>query len=247
MIQLAMEIPTAYLHEWAPLCDLDFILAHQVLEDEDYAEFFRCRPKGRELIMDNSLHELGHPLSPADLLEAAIRCRADYVITPDYVGDMEFNLRSYEQCRQLLAGFKLAVVMTGSKDSTVEEREEFLVSIRDADMLCLTFKEPRRLPWYRASALAKRWKRVHLLGLDSFEELHEFRVIAGSDYSRRWSLDTAKPVKWGLESQYLDQLQTLRGAPTHSKDLLNIRHHEILLSQCRYVVRNIEILKGYLR
>src|SRR5262245_1236135 len=47
MIRYSMEIPTSRLTDWSPLCDLDFVLAHKVLEDKSYADFFANRPRDR--------------------------------------------------------------------------------------------------------------------------------------------------------------------------------------------------------
>lgn len=88
-MKLSLEIPTAYLRDFTPLTDLDFALAHKVLENQEYANFYLDRAKGRELILDNSMHEIGKPLSVAELEEAAKRCNADYVIAPDQLGEPE--------------------------------------------------------------------------------------------------------------------------------------------------------------
>ena len=39
-IKLALECPTRLLGDIQPLADFDFILAHLVLQDKEYAEYF---------------------------------------------------------------------------------------------------------------------------------------------------------------------------------------------------------------
>lgn len=246
-IRLAMELPTSKLKEWSPLADLDFILAHQVLEDEEYAEFFCNRPLNRELILDNSLHELGHPLAIDDLLEAAHRSRADYVISPDRVGDVEFNTRAFQECFPVLAGsrYKVAVVMHGAPYSTPLQRDDFLLRVREAHMLCCTFKEPARYAWYKESRFASRWHRVHLLGVDSFEELDLWATRARLDV-RDWSVDTGKAFKWAMQGQFLDLIPSMRKASLHSKDLLNVKSKDISIEQEKLFRHNVNVLRKHL-
>lgn len=265
MIQLAQEIPTSMLREWTPLSDLDFILAHKVLEDAEYAEFFKGRATDRELILDNSYHELGYPLPLSDLLEAAQRCRADYVIAPDKVGDVHENAKAYLDARSVLTGYKIAVVMTGTPGGGdefhfVQERESFLYEVRDADMLCCTFKEPTRLNWFQRSWHAKRWKRVHLLGVSELAELKEWNREARFQFHVhgrriRWSVDTGKALKWALRGKNLLDLESLRsdasattlGQPSvASQHILGVSRDEAMKVDLLFR-NNVQVLKDTCR
>lgn len=261
MIGLAQEVPTSMLAQWTPLSDLDFILAHKVLEDKEYAEFFLMRDSSRELILDNSYHELGFALSNSDLLEAAIRCRADYVIAPDRVGDCVYNLQQFLQARQVLKGFKIAVVMTGTpseiidpKDEKVyrEERDQFLYEVRDADMLCCTFKEKHRYDWFVEASMHKMFRRVHLLGVDSLEELDLWRKWSAGRRQYRLSVDTGKALKWALRGKKLDQLDSLRtNVETTRKGLqsdaslhiLSVPRKDVTLEVDELFRHNVKVLK----
>lgn len=262
-IKLAQEIPTCKLEEWSKLSDLDFVLAHTVLADSAYAEFFKMRPQDRELILDNSYHELGVPLEMSDLLEAANRCRADYIIAPDKVGDIKFNVEQFLLAQKVLAGYRIAVVMTGTPSHLQDvpdrttmyyhyERENFLFAVREADMLCCTFKEPRRWDWYYASNMARRWKRVHLLGCAELAELALWRELA-SFTGRQYSIDTGKALKWALRGKQLDRLASVRlnahtttqGLPSESSQaLLDTKH--ITPAQEKLFVYNVQVLRGLL-
>lgn len=214
MISLAMEMPTCRLAQWEMYTDLDFVLAHKVLADRDYAEHFKHRTQDRELILDNSFHELGHPLDVRDLLRAAVLCRATYIIAPDKVGDVAFNI---EQLHKLNYGLfkhgvqcKTAVVMTGTEEGTKDEREDFLQHVRNADMLCCTFKQAKRYDWYFKSKVAREWKRVHLLGVSELIELGYWQVFSHHNPQVEMSVDTGKPLKWALQGKRLDELRSLR-------------------------------------
>lgn len=237
--------------EWAHHSDLDFVLAHTVLNDALYAELLATRDLGRELILDNSYHELGYPLPLSDLLEAAQRCRADYVIAPDKVGDVQFNTRAFLEAQSVLAGYKIAVVMTGTPTGDALEREEFLAAVRDADMLCCTFKYSERLDWYTQSTLARRWSRVHLLGVSSVIELLRWNQIVRTSKIDA-SVDTGKPLKCALRNQHLASAAVWRssaqttesGLPSEiSQKILTLRREDISPAVERLFSQNVAVLR----
>jgi len=238
-MKLGMEIPTKYLPDWSPLCDFDFALAHKVLEDPRYEKFYATRPKGREVILDNSMHELGKPLSPAELEIAAKRINADYVIAPDMLGEVEKNYEWFVQTHRVLGSrFKIAVVMCGR---TQEERELFLGNVREASLLCLPFREDR-LGWYRDHhKTLERWDRIHLLGVSTPEDLRWFSNRAKRDVPFRWSVDTSKPIKWGLCRKLTSAMSSLRGAPVDSNELLNV--DDVSEEQMVHIFYNIAHLR----
>lgn len=246
MIQLAMEVPTKLLPVMSRWADLDFALAHQVLEREDDAEFYRNRPNDRTLILDNSMHELGRALPVADLHRAAKLCDADYVIAPDELGKPEQNLEWYRDTQSVMGHeFKIAVVLAGR---TKEERLEYLRTVKGADMLCLPFREPR-FEWanehpYRITA----FQHVHLLGVSELDELRAWQTAASLYTKVRWSVDTAKPLKWAVQNEDLEDMYlskvSLRGAKLSSKDLLNITSiPEDVLDQAK---KNVDFLRTFL-
>lgn len=256
-----MELPTCRLAEWSPLADMDFLLAHQVLQDQDYADFFLNRPKGREVLLDNSYHELGYTLPIVDLMDAAERVNADYVIAPDDVNDPDFTIESFKTMRARFQDqdvpSKIAVVWTGfSNGSTYQEREAFLSHVQEADMLCCTFKLKQRFQYYYDSIRAKLWKRVHLLGVDSLEELKKWaamdRHMRQQDFEVNWSVDTGKALKWALRGKKLDELKSLRtseattalGLPSEASQQLLKLESEILTPDVEEVFRhNVQVLK----
>ncbi len=261
MIKLAMELPPCKHVEWSPLADLDFVLAHIVLQDASYARVLQERAPDRALILDNSLHELGYPLPVSDLIEAAKRCRATYVIAPDRVGDCAWNAEQFYAARKALyPAYKIAVVMTGDRTlgemQGYAEREQFLWDVREADMLAVTFKEEKRFDWYIESNLAKRWKRVHLLGVSELDELLQWTsyvegrtALLGTSC---FSVDTGKCLKWALRGKHLDELASLRtnahttsqGLPSEvSQHILSLTAKQISPSVEAIFRQNVRILK----
>jgi hypothetical protein len=203
-----------------PFTQLDFALAHRVLEDPAYAEWFRERTLGRQCILDNSFHELGTPLPISDLLEAAARIRADFVIAPDKLDDPDWTLQQSLELLDNVDPSLCAVVLAGE---TVKARTHFLEATSAAALVCLPYRKPR-LEWFLASPF--RPERIHLLGMSTFDELRAwaglYEVSAGL---LELSVDTSKPVKWGLLGESIEKLEqqgrSLRNAGS-SKSLLEI-------------------------
>lgn len=217
-MRLMAEIPKAWLKPLSPLFDGDFAIAHQILEDKYYAEFYAEQSKkGRFVILDNAFHELGHPLTPQELLEAADRIKPTIVIAPDKIGDQHFTLvKFFETLEVMPPEIGVGVVIQGV--SPAERAEMFMKTVKRAKMLCLPFKEPR-FEWF-CDLLEKipkhiQWPpRLHLLGVNELWELKAFRdKIAELGISPRLvSIDTSKPIKYGILRQRLKEDTVLRGA-----------------------------------
>jgi len=238
-----MEIPTAHLADWSALTDLDFALAHKVLEDPIVARFHAARPAGRQLILDNSMHELGHPLPVKDLARAADLCNADYVIAPDQLGQTQRNLDWYNETVDELAGHHhIGVVLCGKTSS---ERLRYLQTVSEGDMLCLPFRENRLLWWAEIERLGA-WSmpvlsRIHLLGVNELAELHIFQRM--TQPSILWSVDTSKPIKWAIENRFIGDGLSIRGARTTSHALLDAVLPD---AQVSLMIRNLHHLRSYL-
>lgn len=233
-----MEVPTKYLKPWSGWTDLDFALAHKVLEDPVYGNHFANRPADRELILDNSMHELGHPLTAAELATAGHRCRADYIIAPDLLGEPEQNVKWFRHTRQLLGrDFRIGAVLCGR---TRAERKAFLWDVMDAHMLLLPFREPR-LRWYLEHQTAiSVFQRIHLLGVNTLDELSCFAAATGHSRSA-WSVDTAKALKLAVAGRRVDDGQPLRGSPLGSKELLDL--DRLSPSEIELTKSNVDVLR----
>jgi hypothetical protein len=95
MARFAPVVPlqlARWLKERNALGDYHLLLAHDVLSDpHGYAEVYGDigRSSNGLIIMDNSLIELGNPISTPLLLDACHIVRAQYAVMPDKLGDAE--------------------------------------------------------------------------------------------------------------------------------------------------------------
>lgn len=247
-MRLALEIPRAWLDVLSPLTDIDFVLAQLVLEDKYYCDFYKEQLRQqRFVIMDNGFHEIGRPLSPPELLEAVDRLKPSVVIAPDRLGDQRFVLENFfETLRIMPQDVGVGVVIQGV--SPAERAELFMKTCKHAKMVCLPFKEPR-FEWFR-DLLEKipkyiQWPpRIHLLGVNEFWELKAFKETFDDMGipSRRVSVDTAKPIKWGIErKRFTGKEETLRGVGSLS-DLTKKANSECMTD----ILYNIAFMRKYL-
>jgi hypothetical protein len=214
-----LEIPRAWLTALSPLCDGDFAIAHQVLEDKYYADFYQDQSKsGRFVVLDNGFHELGRSLTPPELLEAATRINPSIVIAPDRLGDQKFGLEQFFETVNIFPPeIGVGCVIAGTNPA---ERAEMFMKVKaHAKMLCFPYREPR-FEWF-SDLLLKipsyiQWPaRIHLLGVSEFWELKAFRdKFAELNIDpRRISVDTSKPIKFGIQrTRFSEKISSLRGA-----------------------------------
>lgn len=252
MIKLSLEIPTSRLKEWVPLTDLDFVLAHKVLSNDAYAEFFSARDARRELILDNSTHEFGRPLNMSQLKTAAEKVHADYVIAPDIVTpdltvlQYKQNLKWLKECAREMPNFAIGAVLCGHSK---QERDAYVdTATKYAKMMCFTFHDPRRLDWWRDFTFHPSfptWGRVHILGVSTLDELRRWETISEQFQRIVFSVDTCKPLKLGVLGMRLQDVPVLRGGKTRSKEILDLE--KFSPEQIGVIEYNIEYLRHICR
>lgn len=242
-MQLAMEIPVPYLSTLSALTDVDYALAHLVLEDEEYRKFYAEQSKRkRRVVMDNSMHELKKPLNIGEVIEAAKLINPSVVIPPDKLGDAKFTYEGFESLRKdPRCNWDPGLVVQGAERS--QRVELFTHGIKYSQTLFLPYREPR-LAWLQelVSATPKyvKWPRnLHLLGVNTLDELDAFNGICDnlSWPTHRVCVDTSKPIKWGMQLQKIDELESLRGG-----GLLDL-NAKLDMSQLACTYYNVAVLR----
>jgi len=84
MIKISHEVPKCLLTASPEFNDYDYCLPHLLDQDEEYKQYFLdAKSKGRYIIMDNSLHELGEAYNHERLLHWVQELEPDEFIVPD--------------------------------------------------------------------------------------------------------------------------------------------------------------------
>jgi hypothetical protein len=215
-MNLAMEIPIAHLEEFSQLTDDDFALAHLVLNDATYADFYaEQRKKGRRVVLDNGMHEMGKPLTVPEILEAAKRINPSCVIPPDRIGDAQFTWEGFDQLRKHPSNrWDPALVIQGA--SAEDRISLFMHGRKWTYTIMFPFREPRT-EWFvdmvRRVPKTVQWPpHLHLLGVNSLEELRLWTNLCEIHgwSARNVAVDTGKPIKWALKGRSLAELEDVR-------------------------------------
>ena len=93
MISLAMEAPISLLRELPYITEFDFALTHLFEQSGHYSDYYEWAVKsGREVVLDNSVNELGEPVSLEEMDTVAKSLYPTYIIPPDHLNDLEATL-----------------------------------------------------------------------------------------------------------------------------------------------------------
>jgi len=95
-MKFAPIVPIAHL-ELASVSDYHMALAHLVLKYPAYATYYRERRKaGDFVLLDNSLIELGRPVHPNALVEAAQMISPSEIVLPDTAEGLDANTAAFQ-------------------------------------------------------------------------------------------------------------------------------------------------------
>lgn len=84
-MKVSHEVPLFLMEQSRSFNDFDYALVHLFEQSEDYYLFFKeSLLRGREVILDNSVFELGHPVDESFYQEWILKLNPTYFIAPDY-------------------------------------------------------------------------------------------------------------------------------------------------------------------
>ena len=219
---VAHESPIPYMGEVRELTDYCYLLPHLLDESEDYKKYFEESKKlGRYIIMDNSLHELGHPYDLDRLSYWLDYFKPNEFIVPDYwqektqtlVSAKSWMQKSYPvetnpvavvQAKDKIEAWECYVIlkMQGYKKIAFSYGadwyyEEGLKSTPDKNNVFLTKAHGRynTIRFLYSKGAISSTDKIHLLGCNVPQEF--------SWYSKETlpfieSIDTSNPVIHGL-------------------------------------------------
>ena len=216
MVKVSHETPLCLLDDSLHFNDYDYALPHLFDEEPEYLEYFRkAKAAGRYIIMDNSLHELGHAYSTERLMHWVNELEPDEFIVPDVWEDKTasiVNARSWANVIMPKNTTKVAVVQA----KTLHEAFECTQIYKDLGYKKIAYSygasyyndicvHPNKdlgkalgrvyviSTLYKQKALTK-YDRVHLLGCQVPQEFAWYRDIECIE-----SIDTSNPVMAALE------------------------------------------------
>lgn len=216
-ILVSHESPISMLEESVQYNDYDYALVHLFEKYPEYYNFFKKSiANGREVLLDNSIFELGTAFDSDKFAEAVKDLKPTYYIVPDVLEDGIQTVKNFVDFTAKypdLPGLKIGVVQGADYDQLVncyQYMSEF------ADYIALSFNLNYYLARGRGSSKLERWcngrqaviqdwindgvwnwsKPHHLLGCSVPQE---YRFYVDKNIYNIRSLDTSNPVMAGIK------------------------------------------------
>ena len=216
MVKVSHETPLSLLEDSRRFNDYDYALPHLFDQEPLYLEYFReSKEIGRYIIMDNSLHELGHAYDSSRLLYWIEELVPNEFIIPDVWENRDasvVNAREWAQIKLPQGVTKVAVVQA----QTIHEAATCYQTYKDLGYEKIAFSygasyyndvvpHPNKdlgKALGRLSVISALYKtgvihqndRIHLLGCAVPQEFGWYK-----GYNCIESIDTSNPVMAALE------------------------------------------------
>lgn len=258
-IKVAHEAPITAFHDVQSYTDIDYALVHLIEENPKYRKLFEeAIAKGREVILDNSIFELGESFDEEKYLFWINKLDPTWYIIPDV---LESRLGTAEKAKvwknlyehQVTASSKKIGVVQGTTYDELSQCYWYMDELMEVDMIAISFD----YSWYEGAFphpnkyVSWMLGRVHFLsrmlsdGLINEKKPHhllgaslpqEGMFYNHPDYSFIHSIDTSNPVVHGLFG--IEYPKTGLWSK-HSKKLFELIDHEITEDELDRVLDNI--------
>lgn len=223
-MKIAHEAPLSIFDEVQKLTDYDYALVHLFEENEQYWDkFVKAKKDGREVLLDNSIFELGTAFDGITYANWVDKLQPDWYIVPDVLDNASATINSFDAFMSAfpdLPGKVIAVAQGSTYDELVtcynHHANNPLV-----DKIALSFNHPffqtdgspLNNKYYRM--MRGRQKVIsnmlrddiidttrphHLLGCGLPQEFVEYK-----DYNWIDSVDTSNPVIHGMKGIRYDE------------------------------------------
>lgn len=269
-IKIAHESPVSIFNEVQNLTDYDYFLVHLLEESEDYLNnYVTAKENKREIILDNSIFELGEAFDSAKFAEWVKDLEPTWYIVPDVLEGYLETIKSYREFTAKykdLPGKKIGVL----QGKTYEELKQCYVHLHHmkVDMIGISFdysyyeqlfpiSEDVQNKFYSwvfgrerfldqlfsdEDILKLKVKPIHLLGCGLPQE---FVLHRNKSYSERiYSLDTSNPIVHGIKGI---KYQNFGLETKESQKLFTLINSEITKEQLELIKFNISTFKSFVK
>lgn len=214
-MKIAHEAPLSIFDRVQKLTDYDYALVHLFEESEEYFDKFKqAVANGREVILDNSIFELGTAFSGDAYAQWVEKLQAEWYIIPDVLDDGEATIDSYYDFIEDVCGLpgKAIAVAQGKDYNDLVECYKFFDNQPLVKKIAISFD----YPWLQKLAGGNKYERMmygrqyvlrrmltdgvintdkphHLLGCGLPQEFRAYHDMDWID-----SVDTSNPVVHGI-------------------------------------------------
>lgn len=241
-MKISHEVPTALLTQSRLFNDYDYALVHLFESHPNYYNFFKdSLSMGREVILDNSVFELGSAFDSTEYKRWVNDLKPTYYIIPDVLDNAQETIKNIVEWENNSTSKTIGVI----QGATFVEAIDCYVNIKDkVDMLAISFN----CKFYETDPqkhILQQWmtgrqnfiEHLRILGID--KEVHllgcslpqEFMYYKDPKYGFIRSVDTSNPVVHainnieyspsGLETKVNTKLIEYMDIQNVNQDILN--------------------------
>ena len=217
-MKIAHEAPLSIFDKVQAVTDYDYALVHLFEENEEYYNtFVKAKENGREVLLDNSIFELGTAFDGDVYAGWVTKLKPDWYIVPDVLDNANATIDSFDSFMLTypdLPGQVIGVAQGSTYDELVA-CYRYMANDSRVDKIALSFNHPffqtmqpplgnkyYRMMRGRQKAIADMLrdgvidtsKPHHLLGCGLPQEFEEYK-------DHKWidSMDTSNPVIHGMK------------------------------------------------
>lgn len=267
-MKVSHETPISLLEFSKTYNDFDYCLVHLLEEHPDYYAFYKnSRPVyDRELLLDNSIFELGKAFDSKKFYRAVLELQPNMFIVPDVLEDMHGTVQSFrdfESCKNEIKNtFEARAIGAVQGKNWQELRECYKFMADNADMIAISFDfsyyQITGQGWHHLERWCSgrqhfiedlinngvwRWdKPHHLLGCSLAKE---FRFYVDRNVYNIVSCDTSNPIVASIHGLKYDADYGLSTKP--SAKLADLITHQFTDEQLDILKYNVKMFKSIIR
>jgi len=267
-MKVSHESPLVLLELSRQYNDFDYCLVHLLSQHKAYKDFFMSARSvyDREVLLDNSIFELGKAFDPSQFFDAAKELKPNMFIVPDVLEDMHRTVESYKAFElmksELKNTFQTKAIGAVQGKNWQELRECYKFMAENADMIAISFDfsyyQVTGQGWHHLERWCSgrqrfisdlinngvwRWdKPHHLLGCSLAKE---FRYYIDRNIYNIVSCDTSNPIVAAIHGLRYDADYGLDTKP--STKLADLIEHQVTPEQLDLVNYNVKMFKHIIR
>ena len=258
MVKIAHEAPLSIFNRVQEVTDYDYALVHLFEENEEYwNKFKRAKELGREIILDNSIFELGEAFSADKFYPWIEKLQPTWYIIPDKLEDAEVTVANVRNWQSVPGCKSMGVVQGKSYEEIKWCYQEIEPNV---DKVAISFdyhffideeingKLPTKYHHYMygrdamihrllADNVINEEKPHHLLGCGLPQEFDSYK---GYDWIE--SLDTSNPVVAGIQGITYNSTKGLEDKP--SIKLFTMINDNVSAYYIQKILYNIECFRA---
>lgn len=258
MVKIAHEAPLSIFNRVQEVTDYDYALVHLFEENDEYwQKFVRAKAMGREIILDNSIFELGTAFDKNKFYPWIEKLMPDYYIIPDALEDAETTVTNVKNW-QHIAGCKAIGVVQGKSYDEIKWCYQEIEPLVDKVAISFDYSFfidtdingnlPTKFHHYMygrdamihrllAENIINENKPHHLLGCGLPQEFDSY-----TNYTWIDSIDTSNPVVAGLKGIRYNSTKGLEDKP--SEKLFTLINSDVNSTTLQLILYNIECFRA---